>query len=162
MHFSALGHEVFAVDNYFRRNVCLQCNAMPLIATPTLQARCETWREQTGFEIGMAIGDICQYDFLLGIVRDFRPDTIIHYAEQPSAPYSMIGQREAALTLQNNLTGTLNVVYAVKETEPSTHIIKLGTMGEYGTPNIDIEEGFIEIEHKGRKDRFLFPRHKPH
>ena len=158
MHFSALGHDVLTVDNYFRRNICLQCNADPLIPTQTLQKRCEIWQEMTGGHIGVAIGDICEYDFLLGLFRDFRPDTVIHYAEQPSAPYSMIGRREAAATLQNNLIGTLNVVYAIHETDPSIHLIKLGTMGEYGTPNIDIEEGFIDIEHKGRKDRFLFPR----
>lgn len=158
MHFSSLGHEVFAVDNYFRRNICLQCNADPLIPTPTLQARCEIWNEQTGRQIRVAIGDICHYDFLLSIFHEFRPDAVVHYAEQPSAPYSMMGQREAASTLQNNLIGTLNVAYAIRETDPSIHLIKLGTMGEYGTPNIDIEEGFIEIEHKGRKGRFLFPR----
>ena len=83
---------------------------------------------------------------------------IVHYAEQPSAPYSMMGFREARETLQNNLDVTFNCIWAVKDLAPDCHIIKLGTMGEYGTPNIDIEEGWIDIEHKGRKDKFLFPR----
>jgi UDP-sulfoquinovose synthase len=158
MHFSALGHEVCAVDNYFRRSACLENDISPLIPTPTLQTRCELWQEVSGKTIAPVIGDICNYDFLKQLVGEYRPDTIIHYAEQPSAPYSMMGQSEAAQTLQNNLLGTLNVAYAVKECDPSIHIVKLGTMGEYGTPNIDIEEGFLDIEHKGRKDRFLFPR----
>jgi UDP-sulfoquinovose synthase len=82
----------------------------------------------------------------------------VHYAEQPSAPYSMRGYEEANLTLQNNLQTTFNVVWATLEHAPSCHIVKLGTMGEYGTPNIDIEEGWLDLEHKGRKDRVLFPR----
>ena len=88
----------------------------------------------------------------------FVPDTVIHYAEQPSAPYSMMGYDEARATLSNNLTATLNVIWAVLRHAPGCHIIKLGTMGEYGTPNIDIEEGWIDIEHKGRREKFLFPR----
>ncbi|MGH7893362.1 MAG: NAD-dependent epimerase/dehydratase family protein, partial [Candidatus Binatia bacterium] len=86
------------------------------------------------------------------------PDVAIHYAEQPSAPYSMKGYDEARTTLENNLLATFNLVWAVLEGAPDCHIVKLGTMGEYGTPNIDIEEGWIEIAHNGRKDRFLYPR----
>jgi len=86
------------------------------------------------------------------------PDTVIHYAEQPSAPYSLINYKNANTTISNNLLVTNNLMFAVRDYSPSTHIIKLGTMGEYGTPNIDIEEGWLDIEHKGRKDKFLFPR----
>jgi UDP-sulfoquinovose synthase len=92
------------------------------------------------------------------LFETFKPECVIHYAEQPSAPYSMIGFDEARLTLQNNLGTTFNVIWAAIKHAPSCHIVKLGTMGEYGTPNIDIEEGWIEIEHKGRRDRFLYPR----
>ncbi|MCB0070870.1 MAG: NAD-dependent epimerase/dehydratase family protein, partial [Caldilineaceae bacterium] len=109
-------------------------------------------------EIGMEIGDVTDYRTLERIFRDFQPDAVVHYAEQPSAPYSMIGYREASLTLNNNLNATMNLIWAVMEHAPDCHIIKLGTMGEYGTPNIDIEEGWLDIEHKGRSHKFLYPR----
>lgn len=158
MHFSQQGHEVLAIDNYFRRTAALALDCEALIPTPNLIGRARVWKEVTGKEIQVRIGDITDYRFLLGVFQEFKPDTVVHYAEQPSAPYSMIDRDKAAFTLQNNLMGTLNLCYAVRETNPACHIVKLGTMGEYGTPNIDIEEGWIDIEHKGRKDRFLFPR----
>lgn len=158
LHFSERDHEVIGVDNYFRRNSAIELDCEPLIPTPNLIQRAKIWKEATGRNINVHIGDVTDYPFLLSLFRKYNPDAVVHYAEQPSAPYSMINRDKAAFTLQNNLTTTLNIVYAVKETNPECHIIKLGTMGEYGTPNIDIEEGWIEIEHKGRKDKFLFPR----
>lgn len=158
MNLSAAGHEVMVVDNYLRREMAAERDLPPLFPTPSLEERVGHWQSVSGHSIALKSGDICDYPFLIDVFQSFQPDTVIHYAEQPSAPYSMLGQTEAQKTLVNNLNGTLNVAYAVKETNPEIHIIKLGTMGEYGTPNIDIEEGFIDIEHKGRKDRFLFPR----
>lgn len=158
MYLSERGHEVAAVDNYLRRDLAAQRDLPTLFPTPALPERVKHWQAVSGRQIALSIGDICDYSFLKRAFEQFQPDTVIHYAEQPSAPYSMLGQGEAQQTLVNNLNGTLNVAYAVKETNPDIHIVKLGTMGEYGTPNIDIEEGFIDIEHKGRKDRFLFPR----
>ena len=158
MHLAARGHEVLAVDNYLRRTLALQTRSESLLLNPDLEQRAEQFEKITGHRVAVRIGDITEYDFLRSIVSDFRPDGLVHYAEQPSAPYSMRGQGEAALTLQNNLLATLNVAWAIMQELPSCQIVKLGTMGEYGTPNIDIEEGWINIEHKGRKDRFLFPR----
>lgn len=158
MHFSQRGHEVIGVDNYFRRNAAVELNCEPLIPTQNLIQRAKIWEEKTGKKIKVYIGDVTNYEFLLSIFREYHPDTVIHYAEQPSAPFSMMNRDKAAFTLNNNLISTLNIIYAVKETNPDCHIIKLGTMGEYGTPNIDIEEGWLEIEHKGRKDKFLYPR----
>ncbi|TLD42972.1 MAG: UDP-sulfoquinovose synthase [Candidatus Jettenia ecosi] len=158
MHFSQRGHEVVGVDNYFRRNAAVELDCEPLLPTPNLIQRARVWEELTGKKINVHIGDATNYTFLLQIFKEYKPEAVIHYAEQPSAPYSMINRDKAAFTLQNNLVSTLNIVYAVKETNPDCHIIKLGTMGEYGTPNIDIEEGWLEIEHKERKDKFLFPR----
>ncbi len=158
LYFSERGHEVIGVDNYFRRRACLELDCEPLNSPPNLQQRAKLWQGLTGREIIVHVGDVTDYHFLKGIFAQYQPEVVIHYAEQPSAPYSMIDRDHAAFTLKNNLLSTLNVAYAVKETNPSCHIVKLGTMGEYGTPNIDIEEGWIEIEHKGRKDRFLFPR----
>lgn len=158
MHFAAAGHAVMAVDNYLRRSIALQTRSEALMANPELEQRAEIFQAVSGKRIETRIGDCTDFAFLDAVFWDFKPETVVHYAEQPSAPYSMRGYREAELTLRNNLTTTLNVIWAVQRQAPACHLIKLGTMGEYGTPNIDIEEGWIEIEHKGRKDRFLFPR----
>jgi UDP-sulfoquinovose synthase len=158
MYFSQRENDVIAVDNYFRRNAAEELDCESLIPVPTLNQRSDIWEEITGRKIKVHIGDITDYEFLLSIFKKYCPDVVVHYAEQPSAPYSMINRDKAAFTVKNNLINTLNIIYAVKEVNPDCHIIKLGTMGEYGTPNIDIEEGWLEIEHKGRKDTFLFPR----
>mgnify|MGYP006266744397 FL=1 len=158
MHLANKDFEVCVVDNYLRRNLSRENNIEPLINNPNLHERVEIFKEKTGKKIKVEIGDCCDYAFLSQVFKDFKPDSIIHYAEQPSGPYSLKGQKEAELTLENNLKATLNTIYATIEFAPQAHIIKLGTMGEYGTPNIDIEEGWIDIEHKGKKDKFLFPR----
>lgn len=158
LYFSQRGHEVIAVDNYFHRNAATELDCESLVPTPNLVQRAEIWEELTDKKIKVHIGDVTDYELLLFLFKEYTPDAVVHYAEQPSAPYSMIGRKEAVFTLQNNLISTLNIAYAVKEGAPHCHIIKLGTMGEYGTPNIDIEEGWLEVEHKGRKDKFLFPR----
>ena len=158
MHFAARGHEVTVIDNYLRRTIALETDSEPLFRTPNLQQRAKIFADATGREINVVIGDCCDYDTMRGLVRDSRPDAIVHYAEQPSAPYSMRDYDSARLTLDNNLKATFNTAWAVIEEAPNAHIVKLGTMGEYGTPNIDIEEGWIEINHKGRKDKFLYPR----
>jgi UDP-sulfoquinovose synthase len=158
MHFAARGHDVCVFDNYLRRRLCLETASDPLVSPPVLQERADLFRALTDRTIRVVIGDCCEHEQLFGLVRSFQPDTIIHYAEQPSAPYSMADFKTARLTLSNNLTATFNVIWSVLEAAPHCHIVKLGTMGEYGTPNIDIEEGWLTIEHKGRKDRFLFPR----
>ena len=158
MHFSRRGHDVWVVDNYLRRRVALETNSEPLIPTPNLQERAKLFESISGRRVDVSTGDCCDYDFLRGVFERSEPEAVIHYAEQPSAPYSMVDYRAARLTLDNNLGATFNVIWAVKELAPACHIIKLGTMGEYGTPKIDIEEGWITIDHKGRSDTFLFPR----
>ncbi len=158
MHLSANGHDVSVADNYLRRRIYREENVEPLFDTPNLTQRSEIWNNVSGFNIPVFIGDLTQWDFVRDVFEKSNPDTIVHYAEQPAAPYSMLNRRAASLTLQNNLMATANLIFAVREFCPEAHIIKLGTMGEYGTPNIDIEEGWIDIEHKGRIDKFLFPR----
>ena len=171
MFFSNRGYEVTVVDNYFRRNACTELDVGMLYAVPTLMERANIWYESTGKEIKVVIGDLTDPEIMRSLFKgDIEyswavdntftgvPETVIHYAEQPSAPYSLINYKYANKTITNNLTVTNNLMFAVKDFSRDTHIIKLGTMGEYGTPNIDIEEGWIEIEHKGRKDKFLFPR----
>lgn len=158
MHFATRGHEVVAVDNYLRRTVAMQTSSEALMPNPNLERRAEIFKEISGHRIEVEIGDLTDYRFVTRLFRDYEPEAVVHYAEQPSAPYSMIGYDEARLTLNNNLNATFNVIFGVMEHAPDCHLVKLGTMGEYGTPNIDIEEGWLDIEHKGRSDRFLFPR----
>ena len=159
MHLSHHGHEVAVVDNYLRRRLANEEDVAPLNEeAPNLQERCRLWKTHSGKDIVPLVGDLAEYGEMCRVFEAFTPDAVVHYAEQPSAPYSMISPRTANLTLHNNLGVTANLIFAVRQYAPACHIVKLGTMGEYGTPNIDIEEGWIEIEHKGRKDKVLFPR----
>jgi UDP-sulfoquinovose synthase len=158
MAFAAAGHDVYLVDNYLRRKIAAATQSDALIENPRLAERTAIFQASSHHVIRFAEGDCCDFDFLLDVVKSFEPEAVVHYAEQPSAPYSMIGYSEAHKTLVNNLEATFNIVWAVIKAAPNCHIVKLGTMGEYGTPKIDIEEGWIEIDHKGRRDRFLFPR----
>jgi UDP-sulfoquinovose synthase len=158
MHLAARGHNVLVMDNYLRRTVAQQTRSEALMANPNLHSRSELFEAVSGHKISVRIGDCATFRYMEETVRDFVPDALVHYAEQPSAPYSMIGFPEASLTLNNNLNATFNAIWAVLSHAPECHIVKLGTMGEYGTPNIDIEEGWIDIEHKGRTETFLYPR----
>ena len=158
MDLAAKGHDVVAVDNYLRRTIAKDTDSEALYKTPNLIERGKIFEEVSGHKVDVEIGDLSDADFCLGLFEKYKPDAVVHYAEQPSAPYSMRGFAEAQKTLNNNLNVTFNVIWGAIQHAPECHIIKLGTMGEYGTPNIDIEEGWLEIEHKGRKDKFLFPR----
>jgi UDP-sulfoquinovose synthase len=158
IYLSARGHEVAVVDNMARRGYDNELGAESLVPIATLQERVALWRALGGRTIAAHIGDICDYSFLEPVVCDFQPEAIIHYGEQRAAPYSMIDRRHAVYTQSNNVVGNLNVLYAIADHVPDCHLIKLGTMGEYGTPNIDIEEGYITINHKGRSDTLPFPK----
>ncbi len=158
MHLSAHGHDVSVCDSLLRRKLNAEFDSEPLFPVPTLPDRAAAWGRRSGRTIDVAIGDLTDWAFVRDYFRRLKPDAVVHYAELPSAPFSMIDRDRSALVLHNNLGTTHNVVYAVSEFCPDAHIVKLGTMGEYGTPNIDIEEGWIDIAHKGRSDRFLFPR----
>ena len=158
MHLSHLGHQVTVVDNYLRRDLMRNEDVDPLYPILNLDERIRLWKERSGNHIICHIGDLNHWDFISKVFKETVPDVVIHYAEQPSAPYSMLRREAGTLTIQNNIGVTANVIFAVREYCPDAHIIKLGTMGEYGTPNIDIEEGWIDIEHNGREGRFLYPR----
>ena len=171
MYFSQKGHEVTVVDNYLRRNACTELDVGMLYSVPTLIERAKIWHEHTGKEIKVVIGDLTEPELMRSLFKggiEYQwaldqtfmgiPDTVIHYAEQPSAPYSLINYKYANITLSNNLLVTNNLMFALRDFSRDSHVIHVGTMGEYGTPNIDIEEGWLEIEHKGRKDKFLYPR----
>jgi UDP-sulfoquinovose synthase len=159
MHFSRLGHDVHLVDNELRRRAHRENGTDSL--TPiaeSLRARATAWKEVAGHTLGVTMGDLCDYDVVEAVFREFDPEAIVHYGEMPSAPYSMASRAHAVFTQYNNVVGTLNVLFAMRDLSPDAHMVKLGTMGEYGTPNIDVEEGFIEIRHKGRSDVLPFPK----
>jgi UDP-sulfoquinovose synthase len=158
LHLADAGHDVVIVDNLARREWDVELCSSSLTPIVSLEDRVDAWHEAEGREIELAIGDLLDWDFLSTTVDSYRPDAIVHYAEQRAAPYSMIDREHAVFTQHNNVIGTLNVLFAIREIVPECHLVKLGTMGEYGTPNIDIEEGFIEIEHNGRRDRLPFPK----
>jgi len=161
MHFSARGDDVMVVDNFAKRRWELEEGIEPLRAVPTLHRRIAKWNDVTGKKISLAVGDLCNHRFVYTTLESFKPDAIVHYGEQPSAPYSMQSRETAVYTQTNNVVGNLNLMFAMQHACPDAHLVKLGTMGEYGTPNIDIEEGWLELEHNGRNDRVLFPK-KPH
>ncbi len=158
LYLSARGNSVAIVDNFIRRMWDHELGAQTLTPIRPLSERLSVWQQLTGKAIDSFVGDICDYEFLSEFVRTYEPDAIIHFAEQRSAPYSMIDRQHAVFTQLNNVEGTLNLLYAIHEHVPDCHLVKLGTMGEYGTPNIDIEEGYIKIEHNGRSDVLPFPK----
>ena len=158
MHFSNLGHDVFAVDNLSKRKIESEYGIEPINSVKFFQDRIKIWNKNQNNQINYLITDLLNYKTLCQILSDFRPDTIIHYAEQPSAPYSMADREKAVFTQHNNVIGNLNLLFAIKKYCPDSHLIKLGTMGEYGTPNIDIEEGWLKVNHNGREDRVLYPK----
>ena len=158
LHLSARGQEVAVLDNLTRRKYDVELGTHSLNPIVSLEQRIDRWREVSGKKLVSFVGDLAEPEVIRKAVTDFKPDAIVHFAEQRSAPYSMIDQQHAVYTQVNNVVGTLNVLYTIGQIDPSIHLVKLGTMGEYGTPNIDIEEGFIEIQHKGRTDRLPFPK----
>jgi UDP-sulfoquinovose synthase len=158
LHLSNQGYEVAILDSYIRRLWDLQLATPTLTPIQPLESRIAQWQALSGHSIPLFVGDICDYPFLISSLRQFHPDTIVHFGEQRSAPFSMISRDHAVLTQVNNVVGTLNLLYALKEEFPDCHLVKLGTMGEYGTPNIDIEEGYLTLEHNGRRDTLPYPK----
>jgi UDP-sulfoquinovose synthase len=159
MRFSSRGHEVHVVDDYLRRSAHREAGTDSLTPIlPDLPSRAAVWHEVTGRTIDVTEGDLTDWAVVEDVFGSFRPEAIVHYGEMPSAPYSMKDRQHAVFTQTNNVVGTLHVLYAMRDLAPGSHLVKLGTMGEYGTPNIDIEEGYIQIVHNGRADYLPFPK----
>ena len=161
MHLAKRGHTVSGVDNFSRRANVQSVGSQSAIPVLDMEERVNAFKRIHGESISFFEGDLLDYDFLADVIKQTHPDSIVHLAEQPSAPFSMIDRKHAIYSQHNNVEGTLNVLFAMKDLVPECHLVKLGTMGEYGTPNIDIPEGFFEIEYRGRKDILPFPR-QPH
>ncbi|NJM72281.1 MAG: NAD-dependent epimerase/dehydratase family protein [Scytonema sp. RU_4_4] len=158
LYLSNRGYEVGILDSLVRRHWDNELGVQTLTPIAPIQQRIHRWRDLTGKSIDLFIGDITNYEFLSKALHTFEPEAIVHFGEQRSAPFSMIDREHAVLTQVNNVVGTLNLLYVMREDFPNCHLVKLGTMGEYGTPNIDIEEGYITIEHNGRKDTLPYPK----
>jgi UDP-sulfoquinovose synthase len=158
LHLSNRGHEVGILDSLVRRHWDEKLGVDTLTPIASIHHRIQRWQDLTGKSIDLFVGDITDYEFLSKTMRQFEPEAVVHFGEQRSAPYSMIDREHAVLTQVNNVVGTLNLLYSMKDDFPDCHLVKLGTMGEYGTPNIDIEEGYITIEHNGRKDTLPYPK----
>ncbi len=158
LYLSNRGYEVGILDSLVRRHWDNELGVETLTPIASIQQRLQRWHDLTGKSIDLLIGDITNYEFLNKALHQFEPEAIVHFGEQRSAPFSMIDREHAVLTQVNNVVGTLNLLYAMREDFPDCHLVKLGTMGEYGTPNIDIEEGYITIEHNGRKDTLPYPK----
>jgi UDP-sulfoquinovose synthase len=158
LYLSGKGHSVAVVDNFVRRQWDFELGAQSLTPIQPMADRLRVWQELTGKSIELFVGDVNDYEFLAGVIESFQPEAVVHFAEQRSAPYSMIDRKHAVFTQVNNVVGTLNLLFALQDLRPDCHLVKLGTMGEYGTPNIDIEEGYIRIEHNGRSDLLPYPK----
>ncbi len=152
---SSKNHKLLLVDNFTKKNLLKEYNRQPLVTNQPLNTRIKLLNNK---DVKFKNIDCSDYVKFSRVFKVFKPDAVIHYAELPSAPYSMFGQKEGWRTIENNLKSTFNLISCIKDYRPDCHVIKLGTMGEYGTPNIDIEEGWINVTHKKRKQKFLYPR----
>lgn len=158
MYLSRRGHEVSGVDNFSRRRNVHEVGSWSVTPIRPMEQRLKVYEGASGKKITFYRGDLIQSDFTSLVIKKEKPETIVHLGELPSAPYSMIDVEHCNYTQMNNVVGTNNIMFAMHKYAPDCHLLKLGTMGEYGTPNVDIPEGFFEIEFRGRKDRLPFPR----
>ncbi len=159
MHLAKKGYKVSIIDSFSKRRLEFEVGVQPLSKIYTLKQRIEKWNILfKKNKINYYIGDLLNHKFLYEVIKMEKPKSIVHYAEQPSAPYSMGGRELCFFTQHNNVMGSLNLLFAMRKYVPNAHLIKLGTMGEYGTPNLDLEEGWMNIKYKGRKERILFPK----
>ncbi|HWC84891.1 MAG TPA: NAD-dependent epimerase/dehydratase family protein [Solirubrobacteraceae bacterium] len=158
LHLSARGHEIVLLDNLIRRRWDEELGTQSLVPIAEVDERISAWQERSGLTLPFELVDLTEWDAVLDVIERVGPEAVVHFGEQSSAPYSMIDAAHAASTQVNNVVGTLNLLFALRAAAPDCHLVKLGTMGEYGTPNIDIEEGYLLVEHRGRRDLLPYPK----
>jgi len=158
MHLATRGHEVFGIDNLSRRKRVEEVGSWSATPIKSIEERIDTYFKTSGHKIDFYEGDLMEPSFVDLVMKHERPDCLVHLGEIPSAPWSMISRQHCNDTQMNNIIGTNNLLFAMKKHVPKCHLVKLGTMGELGTPNLDIPEGYFDVEYRGRKDRLLFPR----
>lgn len=160
-HLASLGHEVGGIDNGTRRRLVASVGGGSATPIYSMDQRTEAFKEKYGALLWYKLGDMRNYDALLLILEEFQPDGIVDLAEIPSAPWSMASHYNAVACFNNNVVGTLNLIFAMKEACPEANLVKLGTLGEYGSPSFDIAEGYFEVEYHGRKGTVQFPKDGP-
>ena len=158
LHLAEKGYTVAGIDDYSRRRWVGEMGAQSAMPIAKMDERLAAFRRTFGKSLAFYKGDLCDYNFVLNVYKSFRPDAIVYLGQMPSAPYSMIDVHHAVYTQTNNVTGALVTLYAMRDVCPEAHLVKLGTMGEYGTPNVDIPEGMFDLEFRGRTERMIFPR----
>lgn len=158
LHLLGRGHEVIGIDNFVTRRRVREVGSWSATPIPAFARRQAIVRDRLAKEIRFYQGDLARYDFVREVVDREQPEAIVHLAEQRSAPYSMIDVHHAVRTQVDNLTGTLHLLYAIRDHAPQAHLVKMGTMGEYGTPRVPIPEGFFEVAYRGHTDTMPFPR----
>jgi len=149
LHLSAQGYDVVIVDNLSRRNIDNELEVESLTPIKSMGVRLRKWEKVSGKYIGFYNLDIStDYDTLLNLINDVKPDSIIHFAEQRAAPYSMKSSKHKRYTVSNNLNGTNNLLAAVVDSGLDIHIVHLGTMGVYGygTAGMKIPEGYLTVK----------------
>jgi len=149
LHLSGKGHEVFIVDNLSRRKIDIELEAESLTPIQPMSVRLQAWREVADRLIEFDLVDIARdFDRLVDLLRDFEPESIVHFAEQRAAPYSMKSAWHKRYTLDNNLNATNNVLAALVESGVNAHLVHLGTMGVYGygSPGMKIPEGYLPVK----------------
>lgn len=148
LHLSNVGHDVLIIDNLSRRNIDIELEVESLTPISPMGTRLKAWKEITGKEIEFHNINVAQqYQRTLDVIKDFKPDAIIHFAEQRAAPYSMKGPKQKLYTVDNNLSATHNVLCAIVESGLDVHLVHLGSMGVYGytTAGMKIPEGYLKV-----------------
>ncbi len=159
LRLAARGHDVLIVDNLFTRRAVVEVGSDSAFPIPSPDKRVENAKKEAGVNVSFQVGDVRDYDFVEETIRDFSPDAVVDFAEQRSAPYSMVDVYHSLHTVENNVKGTINMIYAISKVNPEIHFLKMGTMGEYGTPSYPIlESPEVEVEIKGKKDKIMFPK----
>jgi UDP-sulfoquinovose synthase len=158
LHLAQRGHEVSGVDAFLRRRWVEEMGSHSALPIADWPVRAQAFRERFGAPLEFLDGDLTDWSTVQACLRRIRPEAIVHLGEMPSAAYSMADVSRATWTQTNNIVGTLHLLHAMRDACPDAHLLKLGTMGEYGTPNVPIPEGFFEVEYGGRRDRLPFPR----
>ncbi|GGP22416.1 NAD-dependent dehydratase [Thermocladium modestius] len=158
LRLAARGHDVIGVDNYSTRRGVEEVGSWSALPIGTMEERLRAAKEVMGVDISFIEGDVTDYGVVKKVMQE-KPDAVVHFAEQKSAPYSMMDLDHAKYTFTNNIIGTLNIVYAARDLSPRTHILKMGTLGEYGTPNFDIPEtAMVKAIIGDREDEIVVPR----
>ncbi len=161
LRFSARGNHVTIVENFAKRRQMEQLQVRPLLPLSRPEERAEKWKDATGLSIEIKLGDVGDPDFMKHVLLSTSPDAIIHCAGQASSSFSMLDRDRAVETQRDAVAGTLTLLFAMRNYCPGAHLVKIGSMAEFGAPNFDIEEGYLDVEHNGRFDRVPFPKRPP-